>query len=347
MKNQSKSKIIFNENKKISVIIAVRNEEDNILKCLNTLLTQKYNKTDFEIIIIDDNSIDKTCEVILQRVKDTEVNVQLYHLIGKTSKKEALKLGIEKSSYPIIATTDADCSLPENWLNHISLQFNKKGSMLLGPVMFKNTKGFLPAFQVLDMLAIQGLEFGTLGFNSPILNNAANLSFYKEKYLQVNGYDSYKTPSGDDIFLLEKFKRKEKNEIKGLLSNEFIVETIPENNFSSFFNQRLRWSSKAKYYSDKLLIYFGSIIFIQNIVSIFIYVQLPLVEKYRDIFIILLLTKWVIDFILLFLVACFFERRKALFYFIPVQIVYPIYIVFISIISMMTKYEWKGRKYNG
>ena len=163
---------------------------------------------------------------------------------------------------------------------------------------------------------------------------------------EIAGFDKFNTPSGDDIFLLEKLTSKNKN-VKGLLKKDFIVETAAESTFLGFLNQRLRWSSKAKYYKSKLLLFFSSIILIQNISFLFICFGILLVEKFRMILIILLCSKWLIDFILLFLVASFYHRKKVLFYFIPVQIVYPFYIVLVWIASITMKFEWKGRKFNG
>jgi hypothetical protein len=68
-------------------------------------------------------------------------------------------------------------------------------------------------------------------------------------------------------------------------------------------------------------------------------------EKYRNYYIFLLLSKWLIDFILLFLVAAFFNRKKSMLYFIPVQVIYPFYILGVSVASIFLKFEWKGRKY--
>lgn len=331
---------------KISVIIPVRNEENNIRQCLESLKSQSYKTTDFEIVIVDDHSTDDTQNVINDFIITNEINCNIFSLTDKTSKKEALKYGIEKSCYDIIATTDADCVLPENWLQHISQQFNYEIDMLLGPIIYEEQKGLLYWFQLLDMLAIQGIEFGTINYRKPILNNAANLVYSKKTYHEENGFDVFNTPSGDDIFLLEKFKVKGKK-IIGLLAHDFIVETEAEPTFSGFLNQRLRWSSKSKFYSDKLLIYFSSIVLIQNISLLFIYLGIPLVEKYSIILTILLFCKWLIDFILLFLVASFFKRKKALLYFIPVQVIYPFYIILIWIASMTMEFEWKGRKFNG
>jgi cellulose synthase/poly-beta-1,6-N-acetylglucosamine synthase-like glycosyltransferase len=330
---------------KISIIIPVRNEAENILKCLDTLINQNYDKSDFELIIVNDHSIDNTENVLNAFANTTDLDVSFWSLNDdKTSKKEALKYGIEKSKYDIIATTDADCIVPENWLKNISLNFNTSSEMLLGPVIFNYKGGFLSSFQMLDLLAIQGMEFGAINFRKPILNNAANLSYLKKTYNDVGGLDDFNTPSGDDIFLLEKF-RSSKKEINGLLSQDFVVETVSESTIKGFLNQRLRWSSKTKYYSDKTLVFFSSIVFIENVLLIFVYLGIALVEKYTIILIILLFCKWLIDFILLFLVASFFQRKRALFYFVPAQIVYPIYIIMIWLASMTLSFEWKGRKF--
>ncbi len=332
--------------KKVSVLIPVRNESENILNCLNSLALQNYSVQNFEVIVVNDHSTDDTEEKVKQFIKRyPNIDISYIELEYETSKKKALALGIRTSKYEIIATTDADCTVPNNWLKNISEQFEKEVKMLTGPVMFTQHKGFLKNFQVLDMLAIQGVEFGMLKYSKAILNNAANLAYSKESFEQLDGYDDYPTPSGDDVFLLEKF-RKSKFEIKGLLSREFVVETLPENNLKDFLNQRLRWSSKTKYYKMPALIYFGVITLVINVLMILIYIGLPLVEKYRLELLFFLSCKWLIDFILLLLVASFFERRKALFYFIPIQLVYPFYIVFVWVTSLTGRFEWKGRKFN-
>ncbi|MDF1671895.1 MAG: glycosyltransferase [Vicingaceae bacterium] len=331
------------KNVKISVLIPVRNEEEMIIKCLNSLENQNYDKLDFEIIIINDHSTDKSVELIKKHIDISSYDYSLYELIDQKSKKEALKLGVRNATYSIVATTDSDCELPKNWLNIIASKIDGK-DMLLGPLMFKNGKGFLNKFQILDMMAMQGLEFGTLNFGTPILNNAANLAYKKESLMDVGGYDNYLTPSGDDVFLLEKFINNNKL-IVGGLTKSFIVETPSEKGLKAFFNQRRRWSSKSKFYKNKSLIFFSVIILIQNIVSLFIYIGLPLVENYSSVLTILLLSKWVIDFILLLLVASFFDKKRVLIYFIPVQLLYPIYLVGIWIASITMNYNWKGRKY--
>jgi glycosyltransferase involved in cell wall biosynthesis len=330
---------------KVSIIIPVRNEAQHILPCLQSLEEQLFNKIHFEVLIVNDHSTDHSLEIINTFIENSYMDIQLFSLVEKSTKKEALKLGVNKAKYSIIATTDADCILPKNWLSSISHQMHHDADMLLGPIVFKAHHGLLAVFQTLDMFALQGVKFGALGFKKPILNNAANLVYSKEAFNTVDGFDDFETPSGDDIFLLEKFNAAHKK-IKGLLSKDFVVETEPEKTFKDFFNQRLRWSSKAKYYSNKNLLFFSALILLQNFSLFFIYFALLLVENYKLSFGILLFAKWFIDFILLYLVADFFDRRRVLLYIIPVQIIYPIYILTIWMASLTMKFEWKERKFN-
>ena len=97
---------------KVSVIIPVRNEEDNILNCLLSLEKNKdVEQVDFEIVVVNDHSTDKTLNVVKTFIENSKKDVSLYNLNDTTSKKEALKFGITKAKYNIIATTDADCIL--------------------------------------------------------------------------------------------------------------------------------------------------------------------------------------------------------------------------------------------
>jgi len=342
----SKEKEIDNNSlEKISVVVALRNEQENINNLLKTIESLSYPKEFFEVILINDNSEDKTEMYIYDYIINSELNISYYNLIDKKSKKEALKLGVSKSKYNIIATTDADCLLPNNWLKLISNRYSNERHMLIGPVMFNNTKGVLGAFQILDMLAIQGVQLGMAYFDKPVLNNGANLCFNKKTFLNVEGYDKYKTPSGDDVFLLEKFIKEPDVKIKGVLEKQYIVITKHENKLTNFINQRLRWGSKSNYYKNNYLRGVSLIVFLENVLQLFIYTCLLLVDKFFIIWLILLLSKWLIDLILLILASSFFDRKRYLNYFVPMQLIYPIYIVFIAILSKLIKFEWKGRVY--
>ena len=90
------------EQKKISVIVPVRNEEKNILECLLALNEQHYDKNNFEVIVVNDHSGDGTVDKVNGFIQMHQLNVHLFSLTEKIGKKEALKYGIEQSNYCFI-----------------------------------------------------------------------------------------------------------------------------------------------------------------------------------------------------------------------------------------------------
>ena len=115
---------------KISVIIPARNEAQNIGACLQSIIAQSYPKEFFEIIVVDDHSTDTTAEVVLSFNLPNIKLISLKDFIvsGKINsyKKKAIEIAIQQSNGELIVTTDADCIVPENWLQTIAAFYQKK-----------------------------------------------------------------------------------------------------------------------------------------------------------------------------------------------------------------------------
>jgi len=119
----------------ISVIVAARNEEKNLPELLQRLATQNYPTQNFEIIIANDRSTDRTSEVVLSFTKECS-NIKLVEIISEQAdligKKNALNMAINIAKYEILAFTDADCLPSENWLTEINRHFRGDVDYLMG-----------------------------------------------------------------------------------------------------------------------------------------------------------------------------------------------------------------------
>ena len=133
--------IVFLENlkntkiNKISVIIAARNEEKHLPNLLDSLISQNYQKENYEIIVVDDRSEDKTAAIV-KKYQSKNSNITLLqikneskHLLGK---KGALDKGIRSAMYDILAFTDADCVPTRNWLTQINRHFTDDTDVVAG-----------------------------------------------------------------------------------------------------------------------------------------------------------------------------------------------------------------------
>jgi glycosyltransferase involved in cell wall biosynthesis len=118
---------------KISVVIPAFNEEALIPRCLTALLNQ--TEKPFEIIVIDNNSTDKTVEI----VKKFPVKIITEKKQGISYARNA---GFALATGDVLARIDADTIVPENWIESIAKHFTQDKNLiaLSGPTSFEDKK---------------------------------------------------------------------------------------------------------------------------------------------------------------------------------------------------------------
>lgn len=109
-------------NKKLSIIIAVFNEEKTIIEILKKIKETKKNKFEYEIIVVNDGSTDNTYQLLIQ-------NKNLYSKIINFKKNSgkgfAIKEGLKISSGKYIIFQDADLEYDPNDFNYFCDLYNK------------------------------------------------------------------------------------------------------------------------------------------------------------------------------------------------------------------------------
>ncbi len=327
---------------KLSIIIPARNEESNISNLLHDLSQQSYPRENFEILLMDDGSDDAT-----NAEAEKFLSLLPLKIITKIAegKKKAIHDGICFASGEIIVTTDADCRVPATWLETIASYYQiHQPSMIIGPVMMTSfKKGFLYAFQKLEFASLVASAAGAAGAGKPVMCNGANLAYRKKDYFSLTDPLMFSVSSGDDMMLMLQFK-KANYEIHYLKSCEALVKTNVEDHLNSFIKQRVRWTSKSKFYRDYdtiktaiVILLFNALIVGSAFAGFFNY-------RYFLLFVGLLMIKSFVDFPLLYQFHSFFEQKKSKRWFALVQIIYPFYIFSMGIIGNMLSPTWKGRK---
>lgn len=331
----------------VSVIIPFRNERDKISENFNSLLNQDYPVSFFEIIYINDHSDDNTCELLREMMKNAS-NVKLVHLSSfQSGKKDALLEGVKIANGEFLLFTDADCYPVRSWIRTMADFYIKyKPVMISGPVLLKDDKRFLSRFQALELMSLVGTGAGSFGIRDPILCNAANMGFQKEIYLQYKHKIKPEISSGDDIFILLFLKNMYASRLLFLKSCNSIVYTDPADSISKFLAQRIRWVSKSKHYHDSLIIFTALSVLGVNLTLLILIILLTAHKTFLITFIIVLLTKVIIDFCFLRSICIFFGRRDLLRIFIPSEILYLPYSIFSALAGNFLIPLWKGRKLN-
>ncbi len=330
---------------KASIIIAARNEETHIGPCLESLLAQDFPREQMEIIVVDDQSVDQTAAIV-KRYADRGIRLISLGKEDAFGKKAAIARGIAAATHGIIITTDADCSYSNKWINTLLSYREKMDAIFIAaPVQFRKEINLLDRFQSLDFMALQGIT--AAGVSGKYLNmcNGANLLYTKEAFLQVRGFEGIDhIASGDDMLLMEKIDKAFPGGVAYCFSEDAVVVTEPANSWTAFIQQRIRWSSKAKNYSNiftkltLLLVYLVNAAVVALLLTGIFDFQLL---KYG---LLLTLMKTIVELPFMIRIARFFNKSALIPWFIPIQPMHAFYTVVAGTFGLFSKYRWKGRE---
>jgi cellulose synthase/poly-beta-1,6-N-acetylglucosamine synthase-like glycosyltransferase len=336
---------------KVSVIVAVRNEASNVTQLLTSLLTQNYPGHLLEMIIVDDHSTDKTSRLVKEFIihKKELQNLRLISLSEKdgSGKKAAINQGILASGSELIVITDADCTAESHWIQSLASYYSKhRPHMILGPVRMADNGSFFGKLQSLEFMSLISSAAGSCNAGFPILANGANMAFTRSAYESCGGFSgNMQFPSGDDMFLMMNIKKKfGAKSIRFLRSEEAIVNTPATLGLRSFIQQRLRWVSKSRGYTDPLLITASILVFLTNACLVFIGIISIGLPEYFKLFLLLYLLKILVDLPLMTSYSRFQKSYTLLWLFPIMELLNAVYTLLIGIAGNVGKYEWKGRR---
>ncbi|SHK26660.1 4,4'-diaponeurosporenoate glycosyltransferase [Anaerobranca californiensis DSM 14826] len=198
-KNEGLSK----EFQDVSIIIPARNEEKNLPKLLGSIREQKINVK--EIIVVDDQSIDKTTE----NAKNYGAKIVKGKPLpsGWQGKSWALWQGVENSSGDILIFLDADTSIEQDGLVRIYTEFLKEKTPLSIQPYHKMEKLYENLSAIFNLILMMGTNVFT-----PLGKRLKPLAFFgpcqimtKEDYFKVGGHTSAKGSILEDISLGKNF----------------------------------------------------------------------------------------------------------------------------------------------
>ena len=340
----------------IAVIIPARNEQDNINKCLESLLNQDYPPELFQIVVVDDYSMDKTCSIVASLQEKHPDRIQLYKLedhdqppakqINRAYKKAAIQHGIQQTLSDLIFTIDADCRAKSTWLSTMNSHFYNNVGMACGYILLSNKRyqSLFYKLQALEFLGLISAGAGSLGLGQPITCNGANLAYRRSAFEEVDGFRGIDfLPSGDDDLLMHKIHNKTEWKIRFVAEKEALNYTEPEATFRQFINQRTRWASKSLHYQNRTitLILILVYIFYAYLLAGFFYslfynftYKLPLI---------LFSVKWLTEFWVIKRACTLTGRTDLLKYFPIAQFFQIFYVLIAGFWGIFGKYTWKGR----
>ena len=335
-----------------TIIIPFRNEAKNLPELLASLSNLNYSKELYEIFFVNDNSNDNSVQKIEDwKIKNLEFDISIFDNVRKSNspKKDAIETAIKQSKLDWIITTDADCIVPEKWLNTFDEFIQQNDSkMICGPVTYTTNNSFLEQFQLLDFISLIGSTIGGFGINKPFLCNGANLCYSKKSFQQVNGFEGNNNiSSGDDIFMLEKVAINFPKKAHFLKSHEALVITKPESTFKDLVSQRVRWASKTASYNNWFGKFVGISVLLMNLSLIILLTLTPCKLISWKFLMVLFSIKFLVDFLLIAKTLLYTKQLKNILFYPIIAVFYPFFNNFIAFLAIFKiKSKWKGRMFN-
>jgi cellulose synthase/poly-beta-1,6-N-acetylglucosamine synthase-like glycosyltransferase len=335
-----------------SVIIPARNESTHIRACLQSVVNNGYPGDLLEIIVVDDHSEDDTAQQVLE-LQCTYPQISLLRLqdypdwvTTQAYKKKAIELAISKSKGSWIVTTDADGEVPVNWLLQFDNYIQKNEPVFVAaPVMYYSRGGLLQVFQQLDFMSLQGITAASVSAGFHSMCNGANLAYRKDIFWSVGGFMGHEhLASGDDMLLMHRIKASYPNQIGYIFSKDSMVLTEPAASWGEFFQQRIRWASKAESYREKKI--FGVLLGVWLLnatlglgLLLILFQQVSWME-----WVIVVLIKTIGELYFLTPVARFFQAEAQMAYFPFLQPLHIVYTITAGWLGKFGSYQWKQRK---
>lgn len=259
---------------RIAVLVAARDEEATIERCLDALLAQDYPADRIEIVVADDHSTDQTASIVRRyaeqsaplvlagsgvspeasgdrlgpggdlasgdgiRVRYVRVPDPEGPLCGKAL---AIHTATEQTDAPVLLVTDADCAPPRGWARALVASLSGEDALTGGLTLMEQRTAFHAA-QSLDWAFLLGAASAMTEAGLPATAMGNNIAFTREAYDSVGGYPGLPFSVTEDYALFKAIAEVGLWRVRFPIEPETVVRTLPARSFAHAYRQRRRWA---------------------------------------------------------------------------------------------------------
>lgn len=333
----------------VSVIVAARNEEEQLPALLADLTQQTYRH--YEAIIVDDRSTDRTSEVVEAFAARAPQKIRLLRQqsvpVGRSPKKSALQAGAEASRGELLLLTDADCRVQPTWIEVIVRYFEPDVAMVLGSseLMTCEASNLFERLQAFEFLTLVGLMAASANLKHPFGASGHNLALRRQTFNQVGGYTSVMHRiAGDDMLMLQ-LVRANRNAGRIVYADDLRARnaTRPEPTWRKFRNQRARWASSGTHHfrGDTLFMIYAVGSLVVNMATLFGWMWAWAGWTEWRVWFALVASKFIADTVFFGSVCNRFGRGRLLIYLPLWFLLQPIYLLLMAIWGWRGRFIWK------
>jgi cellulose synthase/poly-beta-1,6-N-acetylglucosamine synthase-like glycosyltransferase len=304
-------------------------------------LDQTYDRSSYEVIVINDHSTDGTesvCRLFASRFTNfSYANAREDDTLR--GKSNALDQGIDKARGEIIMITDADCKVPRSWVEWTVRRYSEPIG-LVGGITLQRATNWFEGMQSLDWAFLLGLSAATISMRNPLSTIGNNLSFRKAAYKAIGGYRNIQFSVTEDFMLFRSIIQTKKVDYLCPIDPRVLVISEPCSTWRELFRQKQRWGKGG---TDMNLrgLSIMAIGFSLNILMLIAACVGAIVPAA-----VALMIKMFVDYTFLRAILSKLNRTDVLSYFFPFQLYFLLYVVALPFIVFLGgRVIWKGRSY--
>jgi cellulose synthase/poly-beta-1,6-N-acetylglucosamine synthase-like glycosyltransferase len=246
---------------RVAVLVAARNEEARLGRCLDALLAQDYPPDRLTIYVADDHSTDGTAAVVrryarrgaalavagldepeppsLPAVRCVVVPDAEGHLVGKAN---AIHAAVEASDEDLLLVTDADCTAPPGWARrHVAYFDDPAVGMVCGHAEVAHRTTF-EAVQTLDWAFLLATCSALAETGRPVTAMGNNMALRRAAYEAVGGYPALPFSVTEDYVLFRAVAERSGFRVRLPLDPGLRLTTLPLARWRDVYAQRRRWA---------------------------------------------------------------------------------------------------------
>lgn len=325
---------------KVDILIAARDEEGTIGRCFDSLIALDYPKEKINIWVGDDDSSDKTWEVIesyqnkYPHIHGIKIKEKITAGNGKANVLAQLA-HLGKAKWMFI--TDADITVPNQWIKAMLGAAISNELVLVTGTSLVEGNAFLARFQRVEWLYATSMlkVVSDMGVQATTMGN--NMAIRRDAYEEVGGYENIPFSVTEDLELFKQVKKR--HATRNLFSVEVLNKSVPQTRLMSLYIQRKRWMRGAFQLPFSML-------FILVVQAVFFPAVIGLIIINPIWGIALWMAKWFTKYVFMSLSARKLKEKLSIFDSFVMD--------WVSIIFSMTslvyyfwpgKIKWKGRTY--
>jgi cellulose synthase/poly-beta-1,6-N-acetylglucosamine synthase-like glycosyltransferase len=325
----------------VSILVAVRNEAEPIIRCLEAIARLNYPPERIEVLLGDDASTDNTAALIQRFIRDKPrfrylfIQNQLGQARGKANVLAHLSRAASSNFFLI---TDADTAVPPDWIRRMLAGLKKDTGIVTGITSIAG-RNLFARMQDLDWINALGLMQVVSDLGVPVSTMGNNVLITRQAYEATGGYENLPFSVTEDVQLFQAVIRQGLG-TKNIFDAGVLAFSTPVPTVGALWQQRKRWMQGVKFLPWYMMLFvgvFGS--YYSFMLALGLYVSWPAMMG-------VFFGKVILQ--TAFIHSCL--RRLGLRKPVWVLLLFEFYLIFVSLISLSFflfpgKITWKGRKY--